>query len=77
MKKKVLRERRALEQKTGWAVTEEADGKIHVRPTINGEIIDTPVEKITSFKNGKEEVIYDTNKTKPKKASKRVKKEDK
>lgn len=30
----------------GWTVTEENDGKIHVRPTKNGQIIDTPVEKI-------------------------------
>lgn len=31
--------------KEGWAVTAEDDGKIHVRPTQNGQIIDTPVEK--------------------------------
>ena len=34
------------EIKEGWAVTQEADGKVHVRPTENGEIIDTPVEKV-------------------------------
>lgn len=30
----------------GWAVTEEEDGKVHVRPIENGEILDTPVEKV-------------------------------
>lgn len=34
------------EKKEGWAVTQEEDGNVHVRPTENGEIIDTPVEKI-------------------------------
>ena len=34
------------EIKEGWAVTQEVDGKVHVRPTENGEIIDTPVEKV-------------------------------
>ena len=34
------------EIKEGWAVTQEADGKVHVRPTENDEIIDTPVEKV-------------------------------
>jgi hypothetical protein len=32
--------------KEGWAVTAEEDGKIHVRPTKNGEKIDTLVEKV-------------------------------
>lgn len=30
----------------GFAVTEEDDGNIHVRPVVDGEIIDTPVEQI-------------------------------
>lgn len=30
----------------GFAVGEENDGNVHVRPVVNGEIIDTPVEKI-------------------------------
>ena len=34
------------EIKEGWAVTQESDGKVHVRPTENGKIIDTPVEKV-------------------------------
>ena len=41
MKKKVFRER----YRTQWAVTEEKDG-VHVRPVVNGEVIDTPVEKV-------------------------------
>lgn len=28
-----------------WAVTEEKDG-VHVRPIVDGEIIDTPIEKV-------------------------------
>jgi len=30
----------------GWVVQEEDDGKIHVRPTVDDEVIDTPVEKV-------------------------------
>ena len=29
-----------------WGVTKEDDGNIHVRPVINDEIIDTPVEEV-------------------------------
>ena len=52
MKKKVLRERRTLEEQTKWAVTKENDS-IHVRPVVNGEIIDTPVEKVEKPKRKK------------------------
>ena len=30
-----------------WAVTEENDG-LHVRPVVDGEILDTPVEKVVT-----------------------------
>ena len=33
-------------KKEQWAVTNEEDGNVHVRPVVNDEIIDTPVEKI-------------------------------
>lgn len=36
-------------KKTKWAVVEEKDG-IHVRPVVNGKIIDTPVVKKYSYK---------------------------
>lgn len=36
--------------KKGWIVREEDDNKIHVRPIKNGEILDTPVEKVISYK---------------------------
>lgn len=32
-----------------WAVTEEEDGNIHVRPVVDGEIVDTPVEKVEDY----------------------------
>ena len=41
------------EPKEEWAVTEENDG-VHVRPTVDREIIDTPVEKIISYEELKE-----------------------
>lgn len=34
------------DDKEGWAVTQEEDGNVHVRPTEDDMIIDTPVEKI-------------------------------
>ena len=37
----------------GWAVTQETDGKVHVRPTENGEILDTPVEKVIKPKKSR------------------------
>ena len=30
----------------GWAVTQEVDGKVHVRPVQDGEIMDTPVVRV-------------------------------
>ena len=39
-------EQTPLEQ---WAVIEEEDGNVHVRPVIDGEIIDTPVEKVEDY----------------------------
>lgn len=33
------------EVKEEWVVTKEQDG-VHVRPSINGEVIDTPIDKI-------------------------------
>lgn len=41
--------------KVGWAVTEENDG-VHVRPTENGKIIDTPVEKVITSEELQNEV---------------------
>ncbi len=37
----------------GWVVREEDDGNVHVRPTINREVIDTPVEEVISYKEEK------------------------
>ena len=51
MKKAVLREY-LKNRETKWAVTEEKDG-IHVRPVVDGEIIDTPVEKVIKPKRTK------------------------
>lgn len=39
-------EQTPLEQ---WAVTEEEDGNVHVRPVVDGEIVDTPVEKVEDY----------------------------
>ena len=52
MKKAVLREYLKNREK-GWTVTQEADGKVHVRPTENGEIIDTPVVKVVKARKPK------------------------
>lgn len=41
------------EVKEQWAVAKEEDGNVHVRPVINDEIIDTPVEKIVKPKTSK------------------------
>ena len=40
-------------EKEKWTVTEEEDGNVHVRPVVNDEIIDTPVEKIIKPKSTK------------------------
>ena len=40
-------------EKEQWTVTKEEDGNVHVRPVVNGEIIDTPVEKIIKPKSNK------------------------
>ena len=45
------------ETKEEWAVTEEEDGNVHVRPVVDGEIIDTPVEKVLNFDEDKEEIV--------------------
>lgn len=42
-----------VEEKEQWAVTEEEDGNIHVRPVVDGEIIDTPIEEIITYKEPK------------------------
>ena len=47
-------------KKEKWTVTEEEDSNVHVRPVVNDEIIDTPVEKIIK-----------PNKSKKKKSSKK------
>ena len=41
------------EEQEQWAVTEEEDGNIHVRPVVDGEIIDTPIEEIITYKEPK------------------------
>lgn len=40
-------------EKEQWTVIEEEDDNIHVRPVVNGEIINTPVEKIIKPKSNK------------------------
>jgi hypothetical protein len=50
--------RKTKNEKIEFAVTEENDGKVHVRPVVNGEIIDTPVEEII---NPNEEIDSDGN----------------
>ena len=40
-------------KKEKWTVTEEEDGNVHVRPVVNDEITDTPVEKIIKPKSNK------------------------
>ena len=40
---------RYFEYGSGWAVTEEKDG-IHVRPIVDGAILDTPIEKVVKPK---------------------------
>lgn len=42
-----------IEEKEQWAVTEEEDGNIHVRPVVDGEIIDTPIEETIAYKEPK------------------------
>ena len=42
-----------IEEKEQWAVTEEEDGNIHVRPVVDGEIIDTPIEETITYKEPK------------------------
>lgn len=41
-----------FEYRNGWAVTEEKDG-VHVRPIVDGEILDTPIEKVIKPKRVK------------------------
>lgn len=42
-----------VEPKEQWIVQEEKDNKVHVRPVVDGEIIDTPVEEIIKPKKKK------------------------
>ena len=42
-----------VEEKEQWAVTEEEDGNIHVRPVVDGEIIDTPIEEYHDYRKEK------------------------
>ena len=46
-----LKEHNAVEfiEEEQWAVLEEEDGNVHVRPVIDGEIVDTPVEKVEDY----------------------------
>jgi hypothetical protein len=46
-------EEKKEETKEQWAVTKEKDGNVHVRPVVNDEIIDTPVEKVIKPKSSK------------------------
>ena len=34
------------EEKAEWSVGIEEDNKVHVRPVIDGEVVDTPVEEV-------------------------------
>lgn len=36
--------------KAQFAVTQEDDGNVHVRPVVDGEIVDTPVEQVITNK---------------------------
>lgn len=42
---------RKKDTKKGFIVRKEEDKKIHVRPIENGEVIDTPVEKVVKSEN--------------------------
>lgn len=37
----------------GWVVQQEDDGNVHIRPVIDGKVADTPVERVTSYKEEK------------------------
>lgn len=55
-----------IEKKEQWAVVEEKDNKIHIRPVINGNIIETPIEKIENTALNEEvqdEIIKETDTT--------------
>ena len=41
------------ETKEQWTVTKEEDSNVHVRPVVNNEIIDTPIEKVIKPKSNK------------------------
>ena len=43
----------AEEKKEQWAVTKEENGSIHVRPVVDGEIIDTPIEEYHDYREEK------------------------
>ena len=36
-----------------WAVTREENGSVHVRPVVDGEIIDTPIEEYHDYREEK------------------------
>jgi len=54
--KKRLKE---IEKEEQWAVVEEKDNKIHIRPVVNGNIIETPIEKIENTATTEKEVDVD------------------
>lgn len=41
------------EEQEQWAVTREENGSVHVRPVVDGEIIDTPVEEYHDYREEK------------------------
>lgn len=41
------------EEQEQWAVTREENGSVHVRPVVDGEIIDTPIEEYHDYREEK------------------------
>lgn len=59
-KNKNKAENKTDETNTEFAVTNETDG-VHVRPVINGEVIDTPVEQIIQPEENQENIDDQTD----------------
>ena len=41
------------EEQEQWAVTREENGSVHVRPVVDGEIIDTPIQEYHDYREEK------------------------
>lgn len=42
-----------MDEPGSWAVTHEEDGKVHVRPVVDGEVLDTPIESLEDYTDTK------------------------